>query len=237
MPDRPYNLAIETSGRSGSVTLGRGDAIVATVELQHKRRHNVELIPTIDALCREHGVAPGAIGQVYVSLGPGSFTGLRVGITTTKMLALANHVEVYGIPTLDVLAENAPADAQHVAVCLNLKRDTVHSAVYRREGDRWSAVVEPRLRTMAELLEACPRPVCLIGDPMPVVPDEPARGVTVLGPDYAVGRSAAVHRLGRRVAATRAPDDPMRLAPLYIREPEAVELWNRRHGEEEVVSG
>lgn len=232
MPDRPYNLAIETSGRSGSVTLGRGDAIVTTVELQHKRRHNVELIPTIDALCREHGVTPDAIGQVYVSLGPGSFTGLRVGITTAKMLSLANNVEVFGIPTLDVLAENAPPEFQHVAVCLNLKRDTVHSAVYQREDNRWSAIVEAKLRTMAELLEACPRPVCVIGDPLPAIPDESSQGVTVLGPAYAEGKSVAVHKLGRIAAATRPPDDPMRLIPLYIREPEAVELWNQRHGEE-----
>ncbi|MEZ6192682.1 MAG: tRNA (adenosine(37)-N6)-threonylcarbamoyltransferase complex dimerization subunit type 1 TsaB [Phycisphaerales bacterium] len=237
MPDRPYNLAIETSGRSGSVTLGRGEKKVTTVGLQHKRRHNVELIPTIDALCREHDIKPDAIGQVYVSLGPGSFTGLRVGITTAKMLALANGVEVFGIPTLDVLAENAPAETEHVAVCLNLKRDTVHSAVYQREGDRWSAIVEPKLRTMPELLEACPRPVCLMGDPLPAIPDELSQSVTILGPDYAEGRSDAVHKLGRHAAATRPPDDPMLLVPLYIREPEAVELWNQRHGEEEVVSG
>ena len=235
MPDRPYSLAIETSGRSGSVTLGRGDEIVTTVELQHKRRHNVELIPTIDALCREHDVKPDAIGQIYVSLGPGSFTGLRVGITTAKMLALANHVEVFGIPTLDVLAENAPPETEHVAVCLNLKRDTVHSAVYQRGGDRWSAIIEPKLRTMTELLEACPRPVCVIGDPLPVIPDGLQQGVTVLEPSYAEGRSNAVHKLGRHAAATRPPDDPMLLVPLYIREPEAVELWNQRHGEEDVV--
>jgi tRNA threonylcarbamoyladenosine biosynthesis protein TsaB len=231
MPDRPYNLAIETSGRSGSVTLGMRDDVIDTAELPHKRRHNVELIPTIDALCRKHHVAPNMIGQAYVSLGPGSFTGLRVGITTVKMLALAQGVEAFGIPTLDVLAENAPSDTSHVAVCLNLKRDTVHSAVYKREGDGWSAIVDPMLRTMAKLLETCPRPACVIGDPLPAVPDAVADGVTLLDPEYAIGRSQAVYRLGRRAAATRPPDDPMRLAPLYIREPEAVALWNQRHGE------
>lgn len=230
MPDRLYNLAIETSGRSGSVTLGRADDVIDTAELQHKRRHNVELIPTIDALCRTHGLRPGMIGQVYVSLGPGSFTGLRVGITTAKMLALANGVEVFGIPTLDVLAENAPADVMRVAVCLNLKHQTVHCAVYQRNGDHWTKIVEPGLRTMAELLDACPRPVSLISDPWPVIPDGLVEGVTILPQDTAVGRSEAVYTLGRRAAATRSPDDPMRLVPLYIREPEAVALWNERHG-------
>ncbi len=232
MPDRPYNLAIETSGRSGSVTLGRADEMIDTAGLAHKRRHNVELLPTIDVLCKTHGVTPGQIGQVYVSLGPGSFTGLRVGITTAKMLALAGGVEVFGIPTLDVLAQNAPADAAHVAVCLNLKHDTVHCAAYQREGGAWSALIEPKLRTMAELLGESPKPLCVIGDPLPTIPDELADAVTVLDPARAVGRSPAVWRLGRSAAKTRPADDPMTLAPLYIREPEAVELWNRRHGED-----
>lgn len=232
MRDRPYNLAIETSGRSGSVTLGRGDEVIESVELENKRRHNVELIPTIDALCKKHGVVPGAVGQVYVSLGPGSFAGLRVGVTTAKMLALASGVDVFGIPTLDVLAENAPAKVKYVAVCLNLKRETVHCAAYEREGENWDVIVEPKLRTMDELLGACPRPVSLIGDPLPGIPDDPAGGVTAVGPGAAVGRSDAVYKLGRRAAASRPADDPMKLAPLYIREPEAVTLWNERHGED-----
>ncbi len=232
MPENTYNLAIETSGRSGSVTLGRGDEIIETAELPHKRRHNVELLPTIDGLCRQHRVEPNEIGQAYVSLGPGSFTGLRVGITTVKMLALTTGIQVFGISTLDVLAENAPADTQHVAVCLNLKRDTVHSCVYQRDGETWSAMIDPQLRTMADLLEASPKPVSVIGDPLPAIPDEYAQEVAVLDPEYAVGHSQAVWRLGRRAAKTRKPDDPMTLAPLYIRQPEAVELWNQRHGEE-----
>jgi len=231
MRDRPYNLAIETSGRSGSVSLGLEDDLIDSVTLPHKRRHNVELIPTIDVLCRKHAVVPGEVGQVYVSLGPGSFTGLRVGITTAKMLALAGGVEVFGIPTLDVLVENAPPDAEHTAVCLNLKRDTVHSAVYGRDGEDWSVAVEPALRTMAELLEASPRPASVIGDPLPALPDGLTQGVALLGPEYAVASSEAVWRLGRKASKTRCPDDPVTLAPLYIREPEAVELWNRRHGE------
>ncbi len=232
MPDTFYNLAIETSGRSGSVSLGKSDVLIDSADLPHKRRHNVELLPTIDTLCKKHDVTPNNIAQVYVSLGPGSFTGLRVGITTAKMLALAGNVELFGIATLDVLAENAPPDTQHVAVCLNLKHDTVHSAVYQRDGDTGSAIIKPQLRTMPELLQECPRPLHIIGDPLPTIPDEHAQGVTVLDPSYAVGQSKAVWQLGRRAAKTRKPDDPMTLAPLYIREPEAVELWNRRYGEQ-----
>ena len=232
MPDRPYNLAIETSGKSGSVTLGKNDDLIDTAQLPHKRRHNVELLPTIDTLCKQHNLTPNHIGQVYVSLGPGSFTGLRVGITTAKMLALASNIKLFGIPTLDVLAQNAPADTQHVAVCLNLKHNTVHSAAYLRDNEAWSTIIKPQLRTMPELLDTCPRPISIIGDPLPQLPDQLAQDVAILNPSYAVGQSQAVWHLGRLAAKTRNPDDPMTLAPLYIREPEAVELWNRRYGDE-----
>lgn len=233
MIEREYNLAIETSGRSGSVSLGRGDEVIDSAALPHKRRHNVELTPTIDALCRRHGVTPGMIGQVYVSLGPGSFTGLRVGVTTAKMLALAGggEMKVFGIPTLDVLAENAPSDAEHVAVCLNLKRGTVHCAVYKRDGDGWSTIVEPGLRTLDELLDKAPRPASLIGEKLPEPPEvveDRWEGVTVLGHEFAEGRSEAVYKLGRRAAAERESDDPMKLVPLYVREPEAVTLWEEK---------
>ena len=233
MQPRPFNLAIETSGRTGAITLGKDDLTLDSATLPHKRRHNVELVPTIDELCKKHRIKPESIGQVYVSLGPGSFTGLRVGITTAKMLALTLGVEVFGIPTLEVLAENAPRQVDRVAVCLNLKRDTVHCAVYEKAGADWQEVVSPELRTMPDLLSKCSRPVHLIGDPLPQVPGEQSDDVTVLPAEYAVGRSEAVWKLGRQAANTRDPDDPMKLVPLYIREPEAVELWNQRHGDAE----
>ncbi|HEX7009335.1 MAG TPA: tRNA (adenosine(37)-N6)-threonylcarbamoyltransferase complex dimerization subunit type 1 TsaB [Phycisphaeraceae bacterium] len=233
MPHRAYNLAIETSSRHGSITLGRCDELLATADLMQARRHNVPLVPAIDRLCRQHGIGPADLGQVYVSIGPGSFTGLRVAVAAVKMLAMAQGVRVAAVPTLDVLAQNAPPEAGHVAVCLNMKGQTCYSGVYRWAGGLWKLVSSPLLRTMEELLREAPRPVAVLGDPLPALPAELAQdeGVTILPATLAQPRSEAVWRLGRAMAQQGAWADAMRLTPLYAREPEAVTLWEKRHGQ------
>ncbi|HEY3243629.1 MAG TPA: tRNA (adenosine(37)-N6)-threonylcarbamoyltransferase complex dimerization subunit type 1 TsaB, partial [Phycisphaerae bacterium] len=84
-----YALAIETSGRIGSLALAHGDRLIDVRTFSTALRHAVELMPTLDALCRQHRVAPEQVGEVYVSGGPGSFTGLRIGITVARTLAWA----------------------------------------------------------------------------------------------------------------------------------------------------
>jgi tRNA threonylcarbamoyladenosine biosynthesis protein TsaB len=267
--DRPFNLAIETSGRAGSVTLGRGDELIATAALPPPApppRRSVDLMPTIDALCRAHGVGPAQVGEVYVSIGPGSFTGLRIAVATAKVLAPTLGVKLVSVPTLDVVAQNVPTDidADHVAVCLNLKRNSVYAGVFGREPARdaavlgatgglpasargasstdhtggqaasgtpmWVLVSEPALMSMADLLQTAPRPLALVGDPLPPIPEGLAEGVLVLDRRLAAPRSEAVWRLGRAAARRGDFADPFALVPLYVRPPEAVELWNKRHG-------
>jgi tRNA threonylcarbamoyladenosine biosynthesis protein TsaB len=123
MSSDPYTLAIETSARIGSVSLGCGPDILETADLPQQRRHAIDLIPAIDRLCETAGATSDQIDRIYISLGPGSFTGLRVGITTAKTIAYATGCELYGIDSLQVVAANAPADGpDHLAVCLNAKR-------------------------------------------------------------------------------------------------------------------
>lgn len=138
-----------------------------------------------------------------MSLGPGSFTGLRSAVATVKMLALTLDVKLVGVPTLDVLRAQHP----EAMVCLNVKRDTAWSA---------GPGMEPALRSLGELRAAG---LPLVADMLDeAIPAEP--GVAV------------VWKLGRAAAAANRYDDPLALAPLYIREPEAVTLWDQRHGPE-----
>lgn len=225
----PFNLAIETSTRAASLCLGRGDEIIAAVDLPPQRRHRVGLLPGLAALCREHDVTPDQLGELYVSLGPGSFTGLRVAMASVKMLALAHPLKLVGVPTLNALAQRAPADARHVAVCLNLKRETMWCGLFERRGGSLSAASEPALRTMDELLAAAPRPVAVLGDPLPARSTWP-EDVRVLPAELARPEASAVWRVGRAMAARGAFVEPAQLAPIYARPPEAVQLWNERHG-------
>ena len=202
MPNPPVNLAIETSSRRGFVALGRGPEVLDTAELPAKRRHNLDLIPTVDELMGRHGLGAGDLAELYVSLGPGSFTGLRIAVATAKMLSLTRGVKLVGVPTLDVLRRQHP-DA---VVCLNVKRGTAWSA---------GPDLEPAFRELAELRRpGRPLVADTLDDALPAEPDV-----------------AVLHHLGHAAAQANRYDDPLTLAPLYLREPEAVTLWNQRHPE------
>ncbi|MCE9590118.1 MAG: tRNA (adenosine(37)-N6)-threonylcarbamoyltransferase complex dimerization subunit type 1 TsaB [Planctomycetes bacterium] len=234
MPTAEHNLAIECSGRLGSVTLGRGDTRLDSAPIPEQQRHTVELMPTVDALLKKHGVTPRDLAELYLSIGPGSFTGLRIGVATARMLALTLGVRVAAVPTLDVLARNAPAGVTRIAPCLSLKNERVYAAVFREASGDWVVETPPALVTMEELLAASARPVAILGTPLPPLPTDEKllRDVTVLPTDLAVPRSDVVWELGRRMAKQNAFTDPATLVPLYVRPPEAVELWDLKEKKE-----
>lgn len=202
------SLAIETSSSHGSIALGRGETLLASADVPQHRRHNLELMPAIARLCDTHHVGPCDLGEVYVSIGPGSFTGLRIGIATAKMLALTRGVKLVAVPTLDVVIQNAAVADSPAAVCLNLKHQTVWAGVFAWGDGGWTPTVEPGLRTMAEVEALSPRAVLDIAS---------------------VPRSEALWRVGRAAAKRGAFIEAMHLSPLYARDPEAVALWDKRH--------
>lgn len=104
MSSSPLVLALETSGPRCSVALGRHGAVVATRAGREANDHSVVLTPLVEELLAEQGVDMRAIEVVAVSLGPGSYTGLRIGLSTAKGIAFALGVPLIGIPTLQLLA-------------------------------------------------------------------------------------------------------------------------------------
>ena len=115
----PRALAIETSARTGSIAAVDQGLVVAEQQFEHGLQHAAQIIPIIDRLCRGqggHGWAPRDIAELYVSAGPGSFTGLRIGVTLAKTMALASGVKLVAVPTVRVLVDNAPSDARHVVL-------------------------------------------------------------------------------------------------------------------------
>src|SRR4051812_11603337 len=131
----PRVLAIETSSRTGSIAVAHDGQLLAERQFEHGLQHAAQIIPIIDALCREQNWTASDVDHLYVSAGPGSFTGLRIGITLAKTMALATGVKLVAVPTVRVLVENAPADAKHVILVLDAKRDQIFTARFEREGD------------------------------------------------------------------------------------------------------
>jgi len=215
-PGNPNNLAIETSTRAGSISVGCDDQLLETVELTQQRRHNIELMPAIARLCD-----PVDLQEVYLNIGPGSFTGLRIAVTLAKVLAMALNVKIVAVEAVDVLAATQP-DCEHLAVCVNRKRDTVYARLYQRGQPTTAA----RVMTLNSLLADARRPLTILAQ-SPGDFDLDGH-VTVLSDDLAQPRSDMLWHLGRQQAKQGKYTDPATLLPRYARPPEAVQLWDSR---------
>jgi len=135
MPNEPFILALETSGRIGSVALALGPQLLAETVFSAPMAHSSEIFPAISALLKRLGRKPCQIEHIYVSIGPGSFTGLRIAVTIAKAMRLARPVKIVAIDTLDVIAANvtdAPLSIETIATVLDAKRNQFFIAAYKR---------------------------------------------------------------------------------------------------------
>lgn len=106
MTKKPLILAIETSSRIGSAAIAFGEKILAETTFPNTMRHSAEIFPTIQQLLNRFSLKSQEIEHVYISIGPGSFTGLRIATTFAKTMCLANAVKIVAVDTLDVIAAN-----------------------------------------------------------------------------------------------------------------------------------
>ena len=227
----PRALALETSARTGSVAAALDGIVLAEEEFQHGLQHAAQILPIIDRLCRPPlGWSAKDLDELYISAGPGSFTGLRIGVTLAKTLALATGVKLVAVPTLRVLAENAPPEAQHLILVLDAKRDQIFSARYERDplSGAWVEREPAHLDSLTAMLARASRPVHLLGEGIPhhekFIPRCDA-GVIVTPADLWRPRARIVAEIGHRMAHQGQFTDPDRFTPTYIRKPEAEEKW------------
>ena len=222
----PRALAIETSGRIGSVALIDEAGAIEEREFPHGLQHAAGLIPLIDQLCSQRRWTPADLQHVYVSAGPGSFTGLRIGITLAKTLAFATGAKLVAVPTMGVLVANAPPEARHVIIVLDAKRDQIFTARYQRLDDRWVEQEPPHLDSLAAMLTKSPRPVYLIGEGIPFHQQHIPAGtadIVITKEQSWRARAGILATIGTQMAAAGTFVDPFLLEPIYIRPPEAQE--------------
>ena len=128
-------LAIETATPHGSVALVSGDLVRADAALPRGRQASETILSAIDGLLRETGSGRGAIGHIAVSAGPGSFTGLRVGMAAAKGFCLGWGIPIVPVPTLHALASRFRRDGMTVCPVLDAKKKQIYAAIFRWEGD------------------------------------------------------------------------------------------------------
>ena len=162
---------------------------------------------------------------MLLSLGPGSFTGLRIAVTLAKTLAFASGAKLVGVPSTDVLVRNAPDEARHVIIVLDAKRGQVFTARFERVGDEWVEREPPHLDTLDAMLARSPSPVHLIGEGIEYhrqsIPDAP--DVIVTAPELWRAKAEEVVAAAQDRLSRGLFDDPFSVVPIYIRLAEAEE--------------
>ena len=212
----PVRLALETSARPPSLAIDAAGAR-RELELGLERRHASDLVPGIDSLLRELGRRPADLALVVVGLGPGSFTGLRVGIATALGLARATGAALVGVPSLEALAYAELAPGEEATVLLDARAGELYLARYRRTQDDVLALVPPLVLPVAGLAPHLPPAGRILGDRTVAQAarlDAPARAR--LAEDRVPG-AAALLELGLRRFARDGAMPPAVLRPLYLR--------------------
>jgi tRNA threonylcarbamoyladenosine biosynthesis protein TsaB len=241
-------LALDTSTEMGSAALLEGESLRGEILFHSRRAHSARLMPVVAALLRDAEIEIGELDAVAVTGGPGSFTGVRVGMTTAKMLAYVNGLPIYTAGTLEVLAMNVPLVTGLVVPLLDARKREVFTAAYRHEAGALVAVAEARACApgrWAELLAeelASEGRVIMLGNGLQrhagVFEELLGDRLLVAPPALWTPRAAM---LGALVAARLSEGDPFRprdgvseyaeIVPCYCRRSEAEIGWRERTGQ------
>lgn len=219
-------LTIDTASEMASVGLSQEGALVAELTWRCSRNHSVELLPTLQYLMERAGVDKSDLRAIFVCIGPGGYTGLRVGVSTAKGLAFALGLPLVGVGRLEADAYQHADYPGPICPIHRAGRGELAWAVYTRDAAGWREVVPPRLSSLDGLLAAGRRRLkraLFCGE----VSDELAEGLREALGRQAAGAGAAamsVRRAGfiaelawQRLAAGQT-DDAASLKPIYLRE-------------------
>lgn len=212
-------LAIDTSTNDSGVALYGERGVLAECAWFSGRRHAEQVLPRIDSLLRDLDLLPTDLTAVAVATGPGSWSGLRVGLSLAKALVVAQGLPLLGVPTLDVLAYPHRWRAVDVVPLVRLGRDRYGAAVYRATDDGWGRVGPFHNLALDELLRF-DGPLFVCGDV-----DDAARTLLIREQGAAVSfaqglenvrRPAALAEIAWQRLAAGERDDVVALEPIYL---------------------
>jgi tRNA threonylcarbamoyladenosine biosynthesis protein TsaB len=216
-------LAIDTATQYASLALYNQDGVLAEESWFSGRNHTVEVMPRLTRMLGQANLKVAELTALAVSLGPGSFTGVRIGLAVAKGLALPHKLPVIGVSTLETAAYPLRARNLPVWVILQAGRGRIIAACYGLAEEAWGLLVEPHLTTVETLAEQINQPTLCTGE-------IDAQAAQILqrasGPKVMIDPPAArLRRAGylAEIAAQRLEasdqDDPDALAPVYLPSP------------------
>ncbi|TDM00656.1 tRNA (adenosine(37)-N6)-threonylcarbamoyltransferase complex dimerization subunit type 1 TsaB [Macrococcus carouselicus] len=212
-------LNIDTANQPLSVSVTDGIEVLAEFNSARKINHSIMLIPKIEMVIEHAGIGMKDLEGIVVSAGPGSYTGLRIGVTAAKTLAYTLNIPLYSVSSLKALAATVRMHEFLLVPVIDARRNAVYSGIYRFKGISVEPVEEDRYMMIEELNEYLKNqhmPYLFIGMDAVRLQDE------LQGPVfYCIPRSAEM----RRMIDLDKPEDVHSFEPMYLRMTEAERNW------------
>jgi len=224
-------LALETTGRIGSVAVGIDADLSDEKAFSAPLRHNAELFDAITQLIKNINKEANEIRQVFISIGPGSFTGIRISVTVAKMMALAADCKIVAVNTSDAMTLNIEApEINKIATIIDAKRGQFFTAVFERKNNSWEKILSDCMMTPEQFKQKYDnKKIYLLGEGLLYYAKKfETENIKILDEKFWSPRASNIYKLGTKLAAEGKFVDPVQLVPLYIRRPEAEENFIKK---------
>jgi len=209
----------------GGVALMDKDTLVAEARINVKVTHSERLMPELDHVLAQAGLEIGDIDVFAFAVGPGSFTGLRVGLSTVKGLVYATGKKLVAVPTLEAFAWNMPFSKYPVCPLLDARKKEVYAGLYNWTGDGFVRVIDDQVVEIGHLLSEIKGPTVFLGEGALIyrerIVDAVADKALFAPPHKMLPSPSNVAYLGMKMAEKGEFSDPTGLVPLYLRRSEA----------------
>ena len=212
-------LAVDTATRTVGLAVYDGLQVLGETVWHSHDFHTVELIPAISELLTKAGLSSADLGAIAVSIGPGSFTGLRIGMAAAKGICMARNLPLVGVPTLDALASAQPVRQLPMAAVLQAGRSRLAVGWYRAEDQLWVSTQEIEVMAPKELSMQIKSPTIICGelsaDDRQILARK-HKNIILTPPALSLRRPAFLAELGWRRWQDDDVDDPASLSPVYL---------------------
>jgi tRNA threonylcarbamoyl adenosine modification protein YeaZ len=215
-------LAIDTSSNIVSIALSHKGEMLAVLTWQTRQNHTIELLPNLVCLFQQAKVQLDSIEAIVVAKGPGSFNGLRVGLSTAKGLAFTLHIPLLGVNTLEAEAYPFAFTSLPLRAIQKAGRHEIATAVYRQKDDEWQCLEVENLALVETLCRRTKQQTLFCGE----IPADIARQIqqnlgrrAIICPNNGLSRGSSLVTLGWQKLSKGQHDDLLTLQPIYLRPP------------------
>jgi tRNA threonylcarbamoyladenosine biosynthesis protein TsaB len=230
-------LAIDTSSLVATVAVINEEKLLGEYSINHPRTHSQKIMPIIDELFKTLDITMEDIDLIAVSRGPGSFTGVRIGIATVKGLAHPYNIPVLGISSLEGLANNISYSKELICPIMDARRNQVYTGVYKWQDYRLKNVISDRPLTIKELMDLLidrDEKIIFLGDGLIRYKDEISNTLgdkAIFAPQYVnMQRASSIAQLALDKIKNKEakPQSYLDIAPTYLRKSEAERQYEEK---------